>query len=164
MRNLLVIFLLVFVQSGYSQTLKTSPLSDTGPGGIPVCPSGTCPSAIITLESFNFHKPRTSCSSGFGLCIKMGFNFACLPCNGKSFIKDGKVNGWAKINEKAAELHIPVSLKTEKGFEKTDMSTFELEDKSISFKSDSGVEKTVRGGIYPVTVSGDEYIVNIQLY
>ncbi len=164
MRNFLLLIVLCIVQSGFSQTTKTAPLNDGGTVGIAVCPAGTCPAAIITLESLNFHKPRTNCSGGFGLCIKMGFNFACLPCNGKSFIKDGKVNGWIKINQESAELHLPVGIKSEKGFEKTDMSTFEIEDKSIYFKSDNGVEKTVRGGIYPVTVSGEEYVVNIRFY
>ena len=164
MRNFLLVILLCFIQTGFAQTSKTAPLGDGSPGGIPVCPSGMCPAAIITMESFNFHKPRTNCSGGFGLCLKIGFNFACLTCNGKSFIKDGKVNSWVKINQQTAELHVPTNIKYEKGFEKTDMSTFEIEDKSLSFKSDAGIEKTVKGGIYPVSVSGDEYIINLQFY
>lgn len=164
MKNYFLVGLLLFSQWGFSQTNKTSPLVDAGNIGLPVCPSGMCPAAIITMESFNFHKPKTNCSGGFGLCIKLGFNFACLHCNGKSYIKDGKINGWAKINEQSAELHLPIGIKYEKGFEKSDMSTFEIEDKAVSFKYDSKMEKTVKGGTYPVSIIGDEYVINLQFY
>lgn len=148
----------------YAQVKKTSPVGTGSPENLPICPAGMCPSAIITIESFNLHKPRTSCSSGFGLCLKMGFNFACFMCGGKAAINNGSVNGWVKINSQTAEMHLPLKLQFEKGFEKTDLTNFEIEDRSLTFTSESGIIKTVKGGVYPVAVKGDDYVINLNFY
>ena len=164
MKKLLIIVLLFITHVINAQIKKTTPIIEGSPEGIPICPAGMCPSAIVSIESFNLHKPRTSCSSGFGLCIKMGLSFACFYCDGKTTVNNGKVNGWVKINGQSAELHLPTRLKYEKGFEKTDFTTFEIEDRTLAFTSESGQTKTVKGAVYPVSISGEDYVIKLNFY
>jgi hypothetical protein len=73
------------------------------------------------------------------------------------------VNAWAKITGGNAELHIPLVLKKQKGFEKTDFSVFEIEAGTVSFVTESGKQYFAKAGKYPVTVVGDEMLVNLKL-
>ena len=139
----------------------TNSLTD---GSFILCPDGTYPTATVTINTFNLHKPRTNCSNGFGLCLKFSVSVYCASDMGKSSIKMDKTTITAKLTSQTAELHMPVALKFEKGFEKADFTKFEIEDKSLSFKSSSGTEKFVKGGIYPVSIVGDEYVVLLNLY
>lgn len=163
MKKILLIALVLYASLTHAQTNPsgTSSLTD---GGFIFCPPGTYPTATVTLNTFNFHKPRTNCTSGFGMCIKFSFSIYCASIMGKSSIKSDKTIATAKVNSLSAELHLPVALKYEKGFEKTDFTKFEVEDRTLSFKSSTGIEKFVKGGIYPVTVVGDEYVVLLNLY
>ncbi len=164
MKNfLIVIMMLCMSNTIHAQNTKISPTAPDG-GDLPVCPAGMCPTVNFFIEVFNFHKPRTNCETGFGLCIRFSSSVTCNYCNWKSSIKAGKVNVWAKLSSQVAEIHIPVSLRYEKGFEKTDMSSFEIEDKAMSFKFGNGVEKFAKAGTYPVSVIGDEYVINLNLY
>ena len=94
----------------------------------------------------------------------MSFGITCVSCYSKGAVVGDKVTAYVTMTSTVAELHVPVALKTAKGFDKTDMSTFEVEDKNLSFKTATGVEKYVKGGIYPVVVVGDEYVVKLNLY
>jgi len=161
MRKLFIISMLFLSGSAFAQSNRNS--TDVT-GGIPPCADNLCPSLDISLSLANLHKPRTGCSSGFGLCLKLSVSVNCNPCSGKGKIVGDKVNIYTKINNDYAEMHIPVDLKYQKGFEKTDFSIFELEDKSVSFKLSNGIEKLARGGIYPVEFIGDEYVVKINFY
>lgn len=162
MKKLLLILLICCSHAVFAQNNKTSP--DVTGGEIPTCPVGTCPMATINIDVFNFHKPRTNCTSGFGVCLRFSWGISCVSCYYKGSVAGDKLTAYAKLSNAVAELHVPVGLKDAKGFEKTDMSTFEVEDKSLSFKTSTGVEKFVRGGIYPVVVSGDEYVIKLNLY
>lgn len=163
MKKILLIALVLSASLTHAQTnpAGTSSLTD---GGFIFCPTGTFPTATVTLNTFNFHKPRTNCTSAFGMCIKFSFSVYCASATGKSYINSDKTTATAKVNSQTVELHLPVGLKYEKGFEKTDFTKFEVEDKTLSFKSSTGIEKFVKGGVYPVTVVGDEYVVVLNLY
>lgn len=146
-----------------AQLVKSSASTLTTEASI-FCPDGTTPTVSIFINSLNFHKPRTSCTGGFGLCVKMSVSIYCSNTTGKSYIKGDQISVSTKLTNQTAELHFPIALKYEKGFEKTDLSTFEIEDKSLIFKSAKGMEKLVKGGIYPVSVIGDEFVVTLNLY
>lgn len=163
MKKTLLIALILSASLTYAQT-NTSGTGSLTDGGFIFCPDGTYPTATITMNTFNFHKPRTSCTSGFGMCVKFSVSVFCSSDIGKSYIKSDKTTATSKVNSQTAELHLPVTLKYEKGFDKTDFTKFEVEDKTLSFKSSTGIEKFVKGGVYPVTVVGDEYVVVLNLY
>lgn len=163
MKKILLIALVLYASLTHAQTNPTGTSSLTD-GGFIFCPDGTYPTATVTLNSFNFHKPRTNCTSGFGMCIKFSVSVYCGSIIGKSYINLDKTTVTAKVNSLTAEFHLPIAMKNEKGFEKTDFTKFEVEDKTLSFKSSTGIEKFVKGGIYPVTVVGDEYVVVLNLY
>ena len=146
-----------------AQIVKTSSSSLTTETSV-FCPDGTNPTVSIFINTLNFHKPRTSCTGGFGLCIKLTVSVFCASPIGKSYIKGDQMSVSTKLTNQTAELHFPIALKYEKGFEKADLSTFEIEDKSLSFKTAKGLEKLVKGGIYPVSVIGDEFVVTLNLY
>jgi len=161
MRKFLFIIMTMISAAGFSQSSKTSP---DGGGGIPPCPDGFCPSVIFSMDMMNLHKPRTGCTTGFGLCLKFSVSLLCNPCTGKSDIKGDKVNLWMHANGQTATIHIPTGMRYEKGFEKADFSVFEIEDKSLSFTFENGITKWVKGGLYPVSNTGDEFVVNLNFY
>ncbi len=161
MKKLFLIAMVFYSQGLWAQS------TETGTIGLPddiACPPGLCEHTSVSIQTFNFHKPRTNCTSGFGLCIRLGFTTSCGYCNDRSVIKGDKVKVWANLSGKKAEIHLPVALQSARGFEKTDMSTFEVEEKTISFTSKDGVERWVKGGSYPVAKNGDEFIVVLNLY
>jgi hypothetical protein len=130
-------------------------------GSIGDCPIGMCPTVYFEIEIFNFHKPRTNCTSGFGLCVRFNAGVECSPCFGKSSLTGTKVKVWAKLSNHSATLHIPKSLQTQKGFETVKFSQFELEDQALSFSFPNGAKRSVRGGTYSVTAVGDEWVIQI---
>ena len=146
MKKLLFIAMTLLSATCFSQSTKTSP---DGGGGFPPCPEGFCPSVVFSMDMFNLHKPRTGCTSGLGICLKFSISLNCNPCVGKSFIKGDQVNLWIKSNGQTATLHFPVKVKFEKGFEKADFSSFEIEDKTLAFTFANGVTKLAKGGLYP---------------
>ncbi len=158
-----LLFILLLFSSGIvtAQNSKTSPYG----GGTenPKCPPGMCPTVNIFLEMFNFHKPRTNCSNGFGLCIKFSTSVTCEYCFGKSNILGDKISVYTTLDDNYATLHFPMSLKYEKEFEGADFNTFEIEDQSLSFKQENGKEVFVKGGLYPVSIVDDEMIVTLHL-
>jgi len=161
MKKLLFITMTMISATCFSQSTKTSP---DGGGGIPPCPDNYCPSINFSMDLLNLHKPRTSCTSGLGICLKFSVSLNCNPCIGKSYIKGDKVNLWITSNGQTATLRFPVNVKFEKGFEKADFSTFEIEDKVLAFTFANGVTKLAKGGLYPVSQMGDEYVVNLNFY
>ena len=145
---------------GNAQVSKTSPDNTN----FPFCPPGMCLTGSFTIEKFDLHKPRTNCTSGFGMCLKIGFTISCESCNGKAYIQDDKVYAWATLNKNELEIHIPTSIKNEKEFENTDMTQFEIDDNTLSFTSENGNQKSIIGGLYPVSVINDDYVINLKSY
>ncbi len=74
-----------------------------------------------------------------------------------------KVKVWAKLSNQSVTLHIPRSIQTQKGFEAVKFTQFELEDQTLNFTFTNGTKRSARGGSYPVSVVGDEFVVQIPL-
>jgi len=160
MRNLFIVTMILFSNMLMAQRSTTLNFPQTGPVD---CPYGYTPTLHVVLQFINFHKPRTNCTSGFGLCFKHSAYVSCDPNWRKSSLSGTTVDAVGKINKEVIELHIPLALKYQKGFEKTDFSTFELEDKSFSIKTETGIIRYVKAGVYPVSVVDDEFVVNLPL-
>ncbi len=161
MRTIFIAFFLIVCHSAMAQvsTSKTI-LSDEDPG----CPLGLCPSVSIILDMFNFHKPRTGCSSGFGLCIKLDVSVTCHPCSPKTAIADGKVRAWLRVDGSVAELHLPKAIMEFSEFKPDDFTHFVAEDRSIVLYGLDGEVRFLREGNYPVDVRDDELVIKLALY
>lgn len=140
-----------------------------GTQSLPNCPPGWCSYWEYIFDVFNFHKPRTGCKTGFGLCIMGHTNTGCRPCyNNKSNaagltkIESGKATCFGELKNNKLELHIPAQIKNETGFASEDFSTFTIEKGTLKISVD-GKEKVSREGVYPVIQVGDEYVVVIDL-
>jgi len=159
------IIMIVMTLTSFSQTGKQIP---EGP-----CPDGECSYGVsIVFDQFNFHKPRTSCTSGFGLCIKVHTEPICEPCpmgyptpdNMKTDISDGKVKAWWKLADNKIELHIPVDLQKVDGYGDVDFSLFEIDDESfIIDNQDKTIYATVKGGQYKVTKQENDFVVLLEI-
>lgn len=160
MKSIWLASLLFLSVLGQAQNLKTSPDNT----GFSVCPPGMCLSANVVLNRFDLRKPRTNCSSGFGICIKISFSVSCEYCSQKCYLEKDNVIGWIKVSEGTAELHLPKALEWEKAFENTDMNFFEIADNTLSVVDENGVEKKIGGGLYTVVVQEDEYIIQLKLH
>jgi hypothetical protein len=160
MKYYLFLFAICFSQILFAQHNKES-IDVAGTSFFLDCPEETCPAASVSIDEFSLHKPRTSCSSGFGLCLKVSLSITCIPCDLKSTLIDGKVNALFKVKGNEVTMRIPVDIRYEKEFEKTDFSSFEVEEGSISFTSQSGKTMFVQPGIYPVVIEDHEYVINM---
>lgn len=160
MKYYFFLFALCFSQILFAQQTKGS-LDTDGTSIFLDCPAETCPAASVSIDEFSFHKPRTSCSSGFGLCLKVSLSISCLPCDLKSTLIDGKVNALFKLKGNEVTLRIPVDISHKKDFEKTDFSSFEVEEGSIAITGQDGKMMFVQPGIYPVVIEDHEYVINM---
>ena len=146
------------VQSSFAQQPKSNTIGTSGD-----CPIGMCPTVFFDIEVFNLHKPRTNCTAGFGLCVRINVGVECRSCFGKSSINGTRVNAWVKINNQTAELHLPNAIKSQKGFENVNFSQFELEDQALVFTMLNGSKRSVRGGTYTTSMVGDEFVITLPL-
>ena len=160
MKYCLFLIVVCFTQPLFAQNNKES-IDVAGTEFFPDCPAETCPAASLSIDEFSFHKPRTSCTSGFGLCLKVSLSITCLPCDLKSTLTDGKVSALFKVKGDEVTMKIPVEISHEKDFEKTDFSTFEVEEGSISITMPTGKTAYVQPGIYPVVIEDHEYVINM---
>ena len=78
-------------------------------------------------------------------------------------LTDGKVNAFFRWTGKELLLHLPLDINAKEAFAKEDMSSFEVEQETISVSMPSGENFWVKAGVYPVVVSGDEYVVSLKL-
>jgi hypothetical protein len=132
------------------------------------CPPGTCPMITFEVSTFNFHKPRTECQSGFGLCIRGTWGSDCKPCYSYKGagepvkIENGIVRCRGEIKNGKLELHIPAAIKTEQRLSDAEVSTFSMDDASISI-SCNGQTLQNKKGDYPVLFSENEFVVSVDL-
>lgn len=159
MKKLLVIALMCYASTASAQKAnKSLPVE-----GI-VCPEGSYLGYTFQLDIFNFHKPRTNCTSGFGFCFRMMVGVKCIKFEPKPLLSSGKVIGYARLSKSTAELHLPLEMKNDARFIGTNMAQFEIDSNTLSFVNNAGVSKWVRGGIYPVAVMNNEYIIKLPIY
>lgn len=125
------------------------------------CPNGYCPGISIIIEQFNFHKPRTNCSKGFGLCFKMHVGASCIPCLKKPELNEKGIAIVGLLREKDMLLSIPKDIAVINDFGESDMTTFEIEDQMVEIEMPEGYVRYLKGGIYPVMVDNDSYSIEI---
>jgi hypothetical protein len=160
MNKIIFVMSVLFSQMAFAQQTKTPITTIENPSD---CPLGMCPMAYISLDALNFHKPRTNCAEGFGLCIKISWGVTCTSCFGKSAVSGSSIKMWSVLKENAAELHIPLGLKNQKGFEKVNFTQFEMDDNSMGFQLSNGKIRYAKGGIYNTTIKDNEYVITVSL-
>ena len=70
---------------------------------------------------------------------------------------------WSVLKENAAELHIPLGLKNQRGFEKVNFTQFEIDENSVGFQLSNGKIRYAKGGIYNTAIKDNEYVVTVSL-
>jgi hypothetical protein len=126
------------------------------------CPPGYHPSYTYEIDVFNFHKPRTGCKSGFGLCIKGHWETGCVPNRPYSYfstIKEGVASVWAQELENGKlEIHFPLALKDTEGYSAEDLAIFNMDEEYEIYK---GI--TLKPGDYPVQETDVELVVIVDI-
>lgn len=127
------------------------------------CPEGYCAGFFVEIENFNFHKPRTECKSGFGICLRISAGATCIPCLNKitSNDKSSVITGY--LSKEMATLHLPKSLQKEQIEKESDFRFFEIEEKTIEITYPDGSVMYLKGGSYPVTEENNELLVRIPV-
>jgi hypothetical protein len=128
------------------------------------CPPGESPVYIYTLEQFNFHKPRTGCKSGFGVCISIGVQVDCRPSQ-VVYFDERTATGYGTVSEdgRTSELHLPIGLYDALRSEGEDVSTFEVGEGFEIQEPDGSHYRTVRPGVYELAFRDKEVIVTLEL-
>ena len=135
------------------------------------CPQGQCVTqASYVFDQVNFHKPRTNCTSGFGLCIRGHVEYECGygDCIGvqvfRTRIENDKVYGWFNISGNKFELHVPLQLQNSDDFRNQDLSIFYIDDDMIEIiRSDNTSIGKLKGGQYPVVLNNNDLVIIIDI-
>lgn len=151
---------LFFSQMAFAQQSKTPTTTIENPVD---CPVGMCPMAYISLDAMNFHKPRTNCQDGFGICVRISWGVTCTSCFGKSGITGNNIKMWCVTKDNSAELHIPLEIKNQKGFDRVNFSSFEIEENAMAFQFPGGKVRYAKGGVYGTVVKNNEYVITMSL-
>lgn len=160
MKKYMTLLMICFVTSAFAQTAKISP---DAPEEIPPCPNGYCPSLNIHLSLFNLRKPRTDCTSGLGICIRLQLAVECHPCGGKSRIEGEQLLLVGQVEQNRVILHLPAGLEDQEGFSLNEQSLFEVEEGDIQLTFPRGNTRNVRGGAYPLRRGPDGWLVTLDL-
>ncbi len=158
MKRLLFIALMCYASSVNAQQARLAV-----PDNELTCPEGYIFGYTFQLDIFNFHKPRTGCTSGFGLCFRLAVGVKCIQFEQKALLSSGKVSGYARLAKSTAELHLPLEMKNDTRFSSTNMTQFEIDPNTLSFVNNAGLAKWVKGGVYPVTIMNNEYIIKLPI-
>jgi hypothetical protein len=129
------------------------------------CPPGQIVTGVTyEILSFNFHKPRTDCKSGFGICVRGEWRVHCTSNfpPGQTHLSDGKATIWYQIKDNQLELHLPVALTDEEGFINEDLNSFTIDSNSMSIVTDDGESKMLRAGDYKVERTETDFIILID--
>lgn len=136
------------IKKGSSQSARLAP-----------CPEGYTAYLDYSFDAFNFHRPVTSCESGFWFCTKGGrWSIKCRKNVPNASIDGRTANIWAKEVDGQAELHFPIALKETEGYTAEDLSTFNVDDE---YTLSDGI--TLKKGDYPVTETSTELVVLVDL-
>jgi len=133
-----------------------------------ICPCGA--NIFFTVEKINFHRPRTDCQSGFGICLKISpIYFSCMPCGQNTEFtpaeQKGMVNFSVSVECGKAEIHLPLTLGADEEFKEEKMDVFEIEDETLQLSSEKNEQVFwVKGGTYPVYVKNGEYVIPVEIY
>jgi hypothetical protein len=161
MKFIKIIFSLLLLSNvfiGKAQGSKTAP--EVG------CPPGYHPIMALTIDVFNFHRPKYNCERGFFICIKgIHFEGDCTPDYPQFFpyFKDGLVHGYGLVLDGKIELHLPAALADHPGYAKDDMSIFSVEKDWVDVYINEKKIGTMKEGDYAVKRTELELIITVDL-
>ena len=161
MKKLLLIAALFSANILFAQSKRIAVADDAGMD-FP-CPANYSTTIKFSLDKLNFHKPSTNCISGFGFCIKFSLNIICSEIVPRTSINSNMINSWIKLTSSNAELHVPIDIRNFTDYQTEKLSSFEVQDNAISFVNSLGVQKWVKGGVYPVIKTTVDYVINLPL-
>lgn len=126
---------------------------------------------VEPLYTFNFHRPRYDCKSGFGVCFRYnGISTRIVACDksgeksGQFAIENDKVYCSLYLENGEAVLHLPPELKQVSDFEGEDMSLFYVDDDQCIFADEkSDLSFRFLEGAYVVEELKDRLIVKIDI-
>jgi hypothetical protein len=132
-------------------------------------PEEHCIKWMITSSSrFNFHKPRTDCQFGFGLCLRLGrLEIRAVPCDEESSSNDlydeDKVPFLAEFNGSQVIFHFPEWMTQMENLKSQDLSIFSIQNDELPIMDGhSEAVVTLRAGDYPVLRDNGELIVKVE--
>ena len=144
--------------------LQLSPANTAAADGLyPGCPKGFRPVISWDINKFNFHKPRTECGHGFGVCLDLTKKIECVPENFTHVYvtEDGTIGGYGDLKDSALVLHLPADLNYDPAFVNEDLNSFEIEAGRFKIFDGDVLYGTLKGGIYPVVNTGTELLIEI---
>jgi hypothetical protein len=144
-------------------SLEPAPVTAAADGAYPGCPKGFRPVISWDINKFNFHKPRTECGHGFGVCLDLTKRVECVPENFTHvyITEDGTIGGYGDLKESTLVLHLPADLTYDPAFVNENMETFEIEADHFKILDGEVLLGTLKGGIYPVVNTGTELLIEI---
>lgn len=144
-------------------TLEPAPVIPVADGLYPGCPKGYRPVISWDINKFNFHKPRTECGHGFGVCLDLTKKIECVPENFTHvyITEDGTIGGYGDLKDSTLVLHLPAGLTYDPAFVNEDMGIFEIEAGRFKIFDGEVLYGTLKGGVYPVVNTGTELLIEI---
>lgn len=135
------------------------------------CPYGTHIVFNYDFGTFNFHRPKTDCTTGFFVCIKGGeWTTECVQ---DTYLRETAenlsqvdtlntvttVSGTVDFQNRTVDLYFPIELSNVGGNSLSDFSVFNADDNLI-ITDDIILKK----GDYPSRIEGDEIIVTADIF
>jgi hypothetical protein len=164
MKKIMFLLMLVFgINNVFGQSGR---VPEEGGGGPGVCPPGCTVVVGYTVTFLNFHKPRTDCKSGFGLCIKgyISNHCICFPFKPVTSIEAGNVKGVGKIENGKFYLYIPYALKELDEYKNENTNLFTLgEENSELVTADGKILARLVPGDYETKVEDGNFVIRIDL-
>lgn len=123
---------------------------------------------VIKAPVFKFHKPKTNCLFGFGLCLQLSqLEIRIIPCdeNPPSTEIEGKelVQFYAELDGDKVIFHFPKSLLELEPFRSQDPGFFGIaEDELPLDKEHSGVVVRLKEGEYPLERVGGQWLAKVD--
>jgi hypothetical protein len=163
MKTFKIFFVMLLAMNAIASKAQESKGNPTQLGD---CPPGYHPIITITVEQFNFHRPKYNCERGFSLCIRGVYaGIDCTPDRSAfaPFFKDEFVHGYAVLLEGQIELHLPAALADLPEYAKDDMSVFSVEEEGITLYVKEEKVATLKHGDYKVQRVEEELVILIDL-
>jgi hypothetical protein len=132
-------------------------------------PGEHCVKWMITSSGkINFHKPRTDCKSGFGLCIRLGqLEIRAIPCDDESTSNDlsdgGAIRFYAEWDGSRVLFRFPEQLIQPDNLKPEDFGTFSITEDELPIMNGRSDEVVfLRAGDYPVERKSGELLVSVD--
>lgn len=133
----------------------------------PNCPEGyTHTGGGWQIDKFNFHKPRTECTSKLGVCIEVSTFITCTSGVGtiRVFLDGNKVNNYISVLGDTAIFYLPLDIKNDPEWKGEDISEFEILPANFRLQADDhSWTAYLQGGVYKVEETSEYFMVRIPL-